>query len=52
MVVEEEKPVKKMKTDEEQAVNDLFASSIKFDASPVDISVKKFLFKLISDISN
>ena len=41
-----------MKIDEEQAVSDLFQSSIKFDASPVDISVKKFLFKLISDISN
>lgn len=51
---EEEKPVsKKMKVDEEQEVNELFQSSIKFDGGQaVDISVKKFIFKMVSDISN
>lgn len=43
---------KKMKIDEEQQVTELFQSSVKHDPSPVDISVKKFVFKLISDISN
>lgn len=43
---------KKMKIDEEQQVTELFQSSMKYDASPVDISVKKFIFKMISDISN
>ena len=41
-----------MKIDEEQQVTELFQSSMKYDASPVDISVKKFIFKMISDISN
>lgn len=51
--VEEEKPVtKKMKIDDEQQVSDLFRSSLKVDSSPVHISVKKFVFKLVSDISN
>jgi hypothetical protein len=39
-----------MKVDEDQEVNDLFASSIRFDASPIDLSVKKFVYKLISDL--
>ena len=43
---------KKMKIDEDQQVTELFQSSMKYDASPVDISVKKFIFKMISDISN
>lgn len=43
---------KKMKIDEEQQVTELFQSSIKYDASPVDITVKKFLFKMISDIQS
>ena len=41
-----------MKVDETQQVSDLFSSSIKFDASPIDITVKKFVYKLISDLSN
>ena len=41
-------PSKKMKVDDEQEVNELFQSSIKFDANPVDISVKKFIFRMIS----
>ena len=41
-----------MKIDEEQQVTELFQSSVRHDPSPVDISVKKFVFKLISDISN
>jgi len=50
---EEQRPAsKKMKVDEEQQVNELFQSSIRADVSKVDISVKKFVFKLVSDISN
>ena len=41
-----------MKVDEDQEVNDLFASSIRFDASPIDLSVKKFVYKLISEVQN
>ena len=43
---------KKMKVDEDQEVSDLFASSIRFDASPIDLSVKKFVYKLISEVQN
>jgi hypothetical protein len=43
---------KKMKVDEDQEVTDLFASSIRFDGSPIDISVKKFVYRLISEVSN
>ena len=51
--VEAERPTsKKMKIDEEQQVTELFQSSIKYDASPVDISVKKFVFKMISEIQS
>jgi hypothetical protein len=41
-----------MKIDDEQEVNELFQSSIKFDSSPVDISVKRFIFKIVGQISN
>lgn len=40
-----------MKVDDEQQVSELFQSSIRFDSQPVDISVKKFVFKLISEVS-
>ena len=43
---------KKMKVDEEQQVTELFQSSIRFDPNPVDITVKKFVFKLIGEVSN
>jgi hypothetical protein len=43
---------KKMKVDEDQEVSDLFASSIRFDASPIDLSVKKFVYRLISEVQN
>ena len=51
-VAEEERASKRMKVDDEQQVNELFTSSVRFDASPIDISVKKFVFKLTSEISN
>ena len=38
-----------MKVDDDQEVSDLFASSIRFDSSTIDISVKKFVYRLISD---
>jgi len=41
-----------MKIDEEQQVSELFQSSVRFDSSPVDITVKKFVYKLISDLTN
>jgi hypothetical protein len=41
-----------MKVDEDQEVSDLFASSIRFDASPIDLSVKKFVYRLISEVQN
>ena len=41
-----------MKVDEDQEVIDLFASSIRFDASTIDLSVKKFVYKLISEVQN
>lgn len=41
-----------MKIDDEQEVNQLFKSSVNYDHDPIDISVKKFVFKLISEISN
>lgn len=43
---------KKMKVDEDQEVSDLFASSIRFEASQIDISVKKFVYRLISEVQN
>ena len=43
---------KKMKVDDDQEVSDLFASSIRFDASPIDISVKKFVYRIISEVQN
>ena len=43
---------KKMKIDEDQEVNDLFANSIRFDADPIDLSVKKFVYKLITEVQN
>jgi hypothetical protein len=41
-----------MKVDEEQQVTELFKSSVRFDPNPVDITIKKFAFKLISEVSN
>lgn len=43
---------KKMKVDDDQEVSDLFASSIRFDSSTIDISVKKFVYRLISEVQN
>jgi hypothetical protein len=43
---------KKMKVDDTQEVSDLFANSIRFEASPIDISVKKFVYRLISEVQN
>jgi hypothetical protein len=43
---------KKMKVDDTQEVSALFASSIRFEASPIDISVKKFVYRLISEVQN
>lgn len=43
---------KRMKTDDEQRVSELFSSAIRFEGAPIDISVKKFVYKLISDVSN
>ena len=49
----EERPAsKKMKIDDAQQVSELFQSSMKVETSPVHISVKKFIFRLISEISN
>ena len=50
--IEEERTSKRMKVDDEQQINELYASSVRYDASPIDISVKKFVYKLTSDISN
>ena len=43
---------KKIKVDDEAQVSALFASSIRLAADPVDITVKKFVFKLIGEVSN
>jgi hypothetical protein len=41
-----------MKVDEDEAVSQLLRSSISSHPQKVELSVKKFVFKLISDISN
>lgn len=44
-----------MKVDEEQdsmVVKNLVQSSARYEPSPLDMHVKKFLFKMVTDISN
>ena len=48
---EDNRPSKKMKVDDAQEVNELFQSSVKH-ADVIDITVKKFVFKMVSEISN
>lgn len=46
---------KKMKVDDEQdsrVVENLVQSSARYEPSPLDMYVKKFLFKLVTDVSN
>lgn len=44
--------LKKMKIDEEQQVKDLFNQTQAADSFTFDLSVKKYAFKLITEIKN
>ena len=41
---------KRLKMDDEQEVSNLFQNSIRFTAPTIDISVKKFVYKLITQV--